>query len=682
MTRRVRFALLLSRLLVLIAILCPASAYARAGGGGGFGGGGGGGFGGGGGGFGGGGGGFGFGGGYHGHGSGNATGFLFILAIIGAMVLIGYIKSRAQQAYADSMIRRGKEAEAQFQHAAILARMQERDSGFDFSAFTQRVNAAFLKIQLAWSHQQLDAVRPFISDGIDERFSLQIDEQKSLGYHDQMSDIQIHSLLLAALETDNLFDTLTLRIDASAVDYRASLANGQRIQGDNAPEPFVEYWSFLRRRGARTDRAKPGLIEGHCPNCGAPIEMNQFANCTHCKALLRSGEYDWVLAEITQESEWRLPRQDLPPGVAALQSRDADFTLQHLEDRASVIFWRQASAERLGKIVPLRKVATDAFCTLAAKSPAFPHDRRRTWYGDSAVGSVTTRGIILSTDPATPDRALLDIAWSAHGFVQFPGQPPQPTGQTTLQHSLFVLIRNPGVQTSAGHAISSAHCPHCGAPETQNTSNACNFCGQVLNDGSADWVLSALHPTTAPMAQALLFQLRMPDAWAGSLAGAIPPAPESGPAAPPDLPAPHPIPSRNGAYAESIPLSNAGLLARMVQMMHADGQIDPAERRLLSRTAALYRVPPDALEQILDAAVQGRLHVPDPTSRAESNRWFKAMAAAALADGTLQAEERQLLHATGARAGLSPYDIDQTLKSQQTQRLAAARAALRRRNGA
>jgi uncharacterized membrane protein YebE (DUF533 family) len=120
----------------------------------------------------------------------------------------------------------------------------------------------------------------------------------------------------------------------------------------------------------------------------------------------------------------------------------------------------------------------------------------------------------------------------------------------------------------------------------------------------------------------------------------------------------------------------------MVQMMHADGQIDPAERRLLSRTAALYRGPPDALEQILDAAVQGRLHVPDPTSRAESNRWFKAMAAAALADGTLQAEERQLLHATGARAGLSPYDIDQTLKSQQTQRLAAARAALRRRNGA
>ena len=32
--------------------------------------------------------------------------------------------------------------------------------------------------------------------------------------------------------------------------------------------------------------------------------MNQNANFAHCGAMLRSGQYDWVLAEITQDSEW------------------------------------------------------------------------------------------------------------------------------------------------------------------------------------------------------------------------------------------------------------------------------------------------------------------------------------------------------------------------------------------
>jgi hypothetical protein len=132
-----------------------------------------------------------------------------------------------------------------------------------------------------------------------------------------MDNIRIHDISMAELRSDGLFDELSVRITASATDYRISLANGTRLGGLTAPDQFVEVWSFLRHRGAITQPQKAGLIEGNCPNCGAPIEINQSANCTHCKALLRSGQYDWVLSEITQGIEWEGQRHGNLPGVEA-----------------------------------------------------------------------------------------------------------------------------------------------------------------------------------------------------------------------------------------------------------------------------------------------------------------------------------------------------------------------------
>src|SRR5207244_13467431 len=121
--------------------------------------------------------------------------------------------------------------------------------------------------------------------------------------------------------------------------------------------------SFLRRRGVTSKGPdERGLLEGNCPNCGAAVEINQNANCAHCGALLRSGQYDWVLAEIVQESEWTADRRTDLASVAALVARDPDFNLQDLEDRASVMFWRWQAAERTAKVDFIRKIAAPAFC--------------------------------------------------------------------------------------------------------------------------------------------------------------------------------------------------------------------------------------------------------------------------------------------------------------------------------
>ena len=276
----------------------------------------------------------------------------------------------------------------------LAIRLCAADPNFDAQAFYQRVGVAFRKIQAAWCAQNLSTVRPFISDGVHERFSLQVAEQRAEGYRDQMDNIYIHDIDLLELHSDGLFDELSVRIEASAADYRVSLANGKRVSGSTAPERFVEVWTFLRHRGAVTQPGKAGLIEGNCPNCGAAVELNQAANCTHCKALLRSGQYDWVLSEITQEIEWHGERHGELPGVATLRSRDPEFNAVELEDRASVMFWRKATADRVGKIDPLRKAASEAFCQAYEPLLKPGPDGRRQSYAECAVGSVCLMGVI------------------------------------------------------------------------------------------------------------------------------------------------------------------------------------------------------------------------------------------------------------------------------------------------
>jgi hypothetical protein len=250
-------------------------------------------------------------------------------------------------------------------------------------------------------------------------------------------------------------------------------------------------------------------MEGRCPNCGAPVAMNESANCTNCRALLRSGEYDWVLAEITQESEWRPGRRASVPGLGRLRQQDPDLNVQSMEDRASVVFWRKAAADRIGKVDPIRKVASPVFCEQYAASLRPPPGARRAWFGRCAVGSVDVLGFLPPGNDSPDDRALVEVRWSGTPLVAgADGSPPRPRGPVSAHHSLLVFTRKTGAKTEAGKGISSAHCPNCGAPESGGTSGACEFCGTALNDGSRGWVLEAMMGMADGRSRMLLAALR------------------------------------------------------------------------------------------------------------------------------------------------------------------------------
>src|SRR5207247_7999278 len=135
-----------------------------------------------------------------------------------------------------------------------------------------------------------------------------------------------------------------------------------------------------------------------------------------------------------------------------------------------------------------------------------------TWYGARPVGSVDTLGFLLAQDSGLStqdsfDLALLEVRWSGTRFTIDRSGQIHRHEQSAVSHLLVVLARKPGVKSDTDKAIASAHCPTCGAPESDSASGVCDFCGATLNDGSKTWALLDAAPISHPRAIAFLQQL-------------------------------------------------------------------------------------------------------------------------------------------------------------------------------
>ncbi len=554
-------------------------------------------------------------------------------------------------AITNNRIDRGMQAEGENLGAAALASLQSADPAFDPQVFYGRVTQAFLKMQDAWCQQNLTTVQAFISDGVRERFSLEFMQAKLLCEQDRMSAIQVLSAALAHATHDHLYDTAIVEIQASAIDQTISTKNGSVLSGSAEAQPFCEYWTFLRRRGAKSTD-KPGLMEGNCPNCGAQLSINQSTQCPNCHAMIFSGEFDWVLTEITQASRWRPESEADVPGVEDLIHRDGDFSLAELEDTASVMFWRKSQADLTGKINPLKKICTPEFASLYEGLLKPAPDGSRTVWGHCAVGSVSTLGIIPG---ASVDRALIEIVWSAQRFTIHPDGSISHTPSAELSTSMLVLQRNHDCKTNIQSGISSAHCPNCGAPLTDDTSDACPFCGTVLTDGAQGWVLAKMLPLAEPEAQDLLRSVAATGvtAAASAASGAAP------------------------AVAALQPPSAPKLMAWATGCVLAGDVADDQYDGLLMRIGQDQGLPDQMVRQIILAGHTHGLSVPQPTSPAVAMEWFGEIIKASMELGPITPAMQQLFTRIGGTLNMGPYDLKLLIARQRDALSGRAGAAIK-----
>ncbi|TBR26462.1 hypothetical protein EPO15_00125 [bacterium] len=392
----------------------------------------------------------------------------FMGGLLSLVIVFGGLVAAADARAAAS--RRRAAAAARQAAAAALQELRSRDPRFSPEAFLARAEAVFKKVQEAWSEGDMTPVVHLLSDGVFERFQLLLELQRREGRRNAVDQVRVHQCSVAQMRPGARYDVIDVRIDAACRDRYLSVKGGKLLK--ESSERFQEYWGFVRSAAART---KAAPAEGHCPNCGSALAVNDSAVCPQCKSWVDSGEFDWVVAEITQSSAWRAGAAR--DGLKTLPA-DPETTVQGLEDRASMLFWRWQRC-----LSDAKPAALEGWCTEAGLRSVMASGVGKFRYEDCGVGAVT---VSRSAVKGGLEQVEVRVRWAGRRAKN--GSKP---GKSKRRATVIALARNAGVRAVPHASLRSAHCAGCGAAILP-AGVVCAHCGQGFRDPAAGWVVTAL----------------------------------------------------------------------------------------------------------------------------------------------------------------------------------------------
>jgi predicted lipid-binding transport protein (Tim44 family) len=182
--------------------------------------------------------------------------------------------------------------------AAGLAAIRARDPNFDQAAFLDRAQTAFFKLQQAWQARNQDLARDAMSDSLYDRHKMQTDQLIANHQIDMLENIVIGHAAIISVNAAAPYDSIVVAISATMTDYTIDDNTKQVLSGNKFPQTFTEQWTFIRRADAKSTAGATQLA-ATCPSCGAPLSL-QNGRCTYCGAPVRTSSSDWVVDSIEQ----------------------------------------------------------------------------------------------------------------------------------------------------------------------------------------------------------------------------------------------------------------------------------------------------------------------------------------------------------------------------------------------
>lgn len=421
----------------------------------------------------------------HGGGGGSISGSAFIILLVLAVVII-FIYHR--------MTEGGESAPSEPHHDPALdpeslAWLQAADPGFQLPAFVEKVGQAFEKIQVAWSNQDISKARAFITDGIYQRYTTQFLMMSLLQQQNLLSGIRVSAILPVSARQDGPYDVIDVRIDAWMRD--SFICRLDPDLNEESQAGFTEYWSFLRKRGVSSGGID--LFTGSlCPSCGSPLPegMGEICRCEHCLVMVNSGEFDWVLAEITQAADYsaysaisELISPDLSEQLETISTECPDLSVQLIEDKASNAVMQIYGALATRNPAAMRRFVSDeVFAQLSATLTSHQIIYNRLYLNEVTLIDARKDGFkhrLAVGLTVTMQRVDLH----AEGTISLVDPSPVSRGR------VLILERNAGVVTSSG-GLYQHQCPNCGGAVGDTIDVNCQYCGSPLNSTMREWIVT------------------------------------------------------------------------------------------------------------------------------------------------------------------------------------------------
>lgn len=132
----------------------------------------------------------------------------------------------------------------------VLDPIREMDYSFNEKRFKENVADHFVRIQGAWTGQDLSGVRSLLTDEIYGSIQQEVEGLRAKQKINKRDGIVINSIdIIKTWQADDR-GFITVRFDAHLLDYILDEANGEIVSGSRTePVKFTEDWTFTRPVG-------------------------------------------------------------------------------------------------------------------------------------------------------------------------------------------------------------------------------------------------------------------------------------------------------------------------------------------------------------------------------------------------------------------------------------------------
>lgn len=475
----------------------------------------------------------------------------------------------------------------------------KRNPNFSKEKFIKKVNKAFMEIQDAWTKKDLTKVRRYISDSVYQRFNVQFEMMNRLGQTDFISGLKIISTVIDKYETDGNYDIIHVAVMASIKD--SSKSEKFPALNESSQEQFIEYWSFIRRKNK--DQFDM-YSEERCPSCGSPLDydMGEVSKCQNCGVITNKGDYDWVLAEITQmtdyyeEKELRTNKK-LKEKLQNLTERYEDFSVQHIEDKISNGYLQILKAVAFNKPEGMRRfVSDDLYSKLTDTKEEFLFSRLYLNYVK----------LIDYTQEKNKDILAIRIK-SSYKRVKINNNKLKILDGFMKSRVEILMLERDTNAINKGDLFSHS-CPNCGGPLEDTTDINCPYCGSVLTNSTNDWIIKDI---LSPVEFGELYKK-----YNNKIT--------------------NPFEKNNFSINEMI-------LNNILILICADKEIHKKELEFAKETAKKLGFKESMVITLLELAKQNRLSIKFPKKEKEKTKMLHYMDKAIKADGKISVEEENLI---------------------------------------
>lgn len=171
------------------------------------------------------------------------------------------------------------------------------DPSFNEGMFITKVNNIFIMLHSAIMTDNLDRVRHYISEELEEKYDLLLKDLRDRNRRQMYDELNVKTTTIKSVEI--VEDNIIVKIDIVSryMDYLIDRDSGKFISGINDHRiEKMNHLVFTKKIG------KSFLgINKRCPGCGATIDVNNSGKCSYCGTIFNTENYDWILSSMQVE---------------------------------------------------------------------------------------------------------------------------------------------------------------------------------------------------------------------------------------------------------------------------------------------------------------------------------------------------------------------------------------------